>query len=93
MRGTIPVFVSCKNGRVEMDELYKLDTVAERFGGSYAKKVVVATALNKNNSFTKYFEQRAHDMDITLVDDILEATDKALERAVGSFWSGGGNPK
>ena len=24
-------------------------------------------------------------MDITLVDDILEATDKALERAVGSF--------
>ena len=66
-----------------MDELYKLDTVAERFGGSYAKKVVVATALNKNNSFTKYFEQRAHDMDITLVDDILEATDKALERAVG----------
>lgn len=32
-------------------------------------------------------------MDITLVDDILEATDKALERAVGSFWSGGGNPK
>ena len=38
MRGTIPVFVSCKNGRVEMDELYKLDTVAERFGGSYAKK-------------------------------------------------------
>ena len=33
MRGVVPVFVSCKNGAVKMDELYKLDTVAQRFGG------------------------------------------------------------
>ena len=93
MRGTVPVFVSCKNGWVETDELYKLDTVAERFGGNYAKKVLVATALNKKLSSTKSFEQRAHDMDITLVDDILNTIDEDLEKAVSKFWSGGGNPK
>lgn len=38
MRGVIPVFVSCKNGAVDSNELYKLNTVADRFGSIYAKK-------------------------------------------------------
>lgn len=38
MRGVIPVFVSCKNGAVDSNELYKLNTVADRFGSIYDKK-------------------------------------------------------
>ena len=45
MHGMVPVFVSCKNGYVDKDELYKLNAVATRFGGKYAKKVLVATSL------------------------------------------------
>ena len=47
MRGVIPVFVSCKNGAVDSNELYKLNTVADRFGSIYAKKIIAATYLGK----------------------------------------------
>ena len=45
LRGVIPTFISCKNGKVTAEELYKLNTVAHRFGGQYSKKVLVATAI------------------------------------------------
>ncbi len=43
LHGYTPVFISCKNGHVKKDALYELETVANRFGGKYAKKVLVAT--------------------------------------------------
>ena len=43
LRGYIPTFISCKNGGVDKNALYELHTVAEKFGGKYAKKVLVAT--------------------------------------------------
>jgi len=64
MRGMLPVFLSCKNGRVEMEELYKLNTVASRFGGKNAVKALVASSLDKESTFGKAFIQRAHDMGI-----------------------------
>ncbi|MDP4118589.1 MAG: DUF1887 family CARF protein, partial [Bacillota bacterium] len=42
MHGYIPVFVSCKNGKIGDSELYKFKIVAERFGGPYAKKILIA---------------------------------------------------
>lgn len=75
MHGMVPIFVSCKNGRVETEELYKLNTVAERFGGEYAKKVLVATSLdtraNRKASNSEYIRQRAEDMGILLVEGSL----------------------
>ncbi len=81
MRGMIPVFVSCKNGRVGMDELYKLNSVANRFGGKYTKKVLVATRLSELESrddgddpyrtsgeFIRYFRMRAKEMGIQLIE-------------------------
>lgn len=38
----IPTFVSCKSGTADKSALYELETVARRFGGKYAKKVLVA---------------------------------------------------
>lgn len=44
MDGNIPIFISCKGGRMDdgqaLDPMYELLTVAERFGGKYAKKVL-----------------------------------------------------
>ncbi len=51
MQGIVPVFISCKNGYVDTDELYKLSVVADRFGGPYAKKAIVLTRHVPDASF------------------------------------------
>lgn len=47
MRGLVPIFISCKNGYVDENELYKLNSVAEKFGGPYVQKVLIATYFGK----------------------------------------------
>ena len=69
MHGTTPLFISCKNGNVDEHELYKLYTVAERFGGPYAKKMLIVTDLGPKTSYAnRTLRQRAWDMDILLVE-------------------------
>lgn len=46
--GNIPTFISCKGGNTDQNALYELETVAERFGGKYAKKVLVLSHELKN---------------------------------------------
>lgn len=41
MKDNLPTFISCKIGNVDQMALYELETVANRFGGKYAKKVLV----------------------------------------------------
>lgn len=83
MKGVIPVFVSCKNGYVDETELYKLNTVAERFGGSSAQKVLVSTYFGKSSiEGHKYFVQRAKDMKIQLIEDVHNLSDKEFERKI-----------
>jgi len=68
-----PIFISCKNGSIGEEELYKLHTVATRFGGSNVKKMLIATDLNQKSAFSnRAFMQRAWDMDIFLVSDAAE---------------------
>ena len=68
MRGVTPIFISCKNGKIGEEELYKLHTVATRFGGAYAKKVLIATKLERETpAAKKSYMQRAKDMGIMLV--------------------------
>lgn len=86
MHGLVPVFISCKNGLVTMEELYKLSSVAHRFGGEYAKKVLVATSISKHGSSAEYFRQRAQDMNIRLIEDIQDLTDDAMERRLRNLW-------
>lgn len=80
MHGTVPVFISCKNGLFTADELYKLHTVAERFGGKYSKKVLVATAINSLGRAGGYLRQRAADMGITIIEGIQKIDDRELAR-------------
>ena len=85
MHGLIPIFVSCKNGSVDMNELYKLNTVAERFGGVYSKKVLVATALDDSLP-SKHIRTRAKDMNIRLIENLQSMTESELTKAFKSLW-------
>ena len=88
MHDAVPVFISCKNGDFDSDELYKLNTVARRFGGQYGKRVLVATTLeHMNNDKACYIRQRAKDMNITLIDDIHQIDDKEIEARLNGLWS------
>ncbi len=86
MRGMIPVFISCKNGYVNVDELYKLNTVATRFGGRYARRVLVASALPDSGRYVSSIKCRAADMGIRIIDNITQMNDAELYDAIGSLW-------
>jgi hypothetical protein len=72
-KGMHSLFISCKNGFIENDEPYKLHTVAKRFGGPYAKTMLIATELDqKTPAANRAFSRRAQDMGIILVADAAE---------------------
>ena len=74
-RGMVPLFISCKNGDVDEDELYKLHTVATFFGGPNAKMLLIVSHLQKKSELsTNTFIQRAQDMGIYLVTDAAALT-------------------
>lgn len=78
MHGTIPLFISCKNGSIGEEELYKLHTVARRFGGPYVRKMLIATDLDQKGIAAN--RQRAWDMDILLVTDAAELSQEEWQR-------------
>lgn len=63
LKGNVPTFMSCKSGRMDSKQvlhaLYELDTIAKRFGGDYAKKVLVTT-----RSFSEVYMERAAEMEV-----------------------------
>lgn len=65
LKGNIPTFISCKTGKMgpsnTLHALYELQTVAERFGGKYAKKVLVTSRMPADVYVT-----RAEEMGITI---------------------------
>lgn len=71
MEGMQPVFISCKNGAVNADELYKLHTVATRFGGPEARKFLVLTGIRKMpEENRRALMDRAQAMQITVLGDL-----------------------
>ena len=63
----VPLFVSCKHGDVKEEELYKLSVVAERFGGPYVRKMLIATDIGREGASLETFRLRAREMGIYLV--------------------------
>ena len=86
MHQMTPVFISCKNGEVSNEELYKFNTVAERFGGKYAKKVLIATALDPEDLSTRYLLSRADAMNIRVVTDLQRLEPTAAVRRIRNLW-------
>lgn len=64
IKDNIPTFISCKNGRVDKDALYELDTIANKFGGKYSKRVILSPQSND-----EILNERAREMGIIIVDD------------------------
>ena len=86
MKGIVPVFISCKNGYISTDELYKLKSVAERFGGEYSRKILIATAIDDSKDHDRHFRQRADDMNIRIIDNFVEMTDREMEKVLKNVW-------
>ncbi len=86
MHGLVPVFISCKNGSVDTEELYKLNAVAQRFGGRYAKKVLVATSLDSMGKSGEYLRSRAKEMNVRIVEGVQYMTYQELVHTVSNFW-------
>ncbi|MDO5479224.1 MAG: DUF1887 family CARF protein [Clostridia bacterium] len=74
MKDFIPVFISCKNGEVYKEALYELDTLARRYGGKYARKIMFASYVSSDEDKKEYIKLRAADMGIMLVDGIEKMT-------------------
>lgn len=72
MHDLVPVYISCKNGEVHKEALYELSTVAQRFGGEYAKKILLTTYISNDAKSRRHLLQRARDMNI----DVIEGVDK-----------------
>lgn len=86
IRGLIPVFISCKNGGVMPEELYKLEAVADRFGGKYAKKVLIVSGSLKDDRKGRNLLARAEEMDIRVVENISSMDGRSLNRVLRSLW-------
>ncbi len=87
MHNMVPVFISCKNGSVDSDELYKIASVAERFGGKYAKKALVVSELEKMGSLAQYIKARADEMGIKLIDNAASSSEDELRKTIKAFWN------
>lgn len=84
-RGMIPIFISCKNGGYGEEELYKLAAVAARFGGRFAKKVLIATGMSGSPARNAYFTRRAADMGIRLIPAVHTMTQTEICAALASL--------
>ncbi len=92
-RGMLPMFVSCKNGEVSTDELYKLSTVAGRFGNRYARRALVATSYfdredrhYAGDTTASHLRSRAADMHIRLIENVHRMSDVEFAKALAKAW-------
>ncbi len=95
-RGIVPMFVSCKNGEVSTDELYKLNTVAGRFGSRYARRVLVTTSYfdkedrhYAGDTTANHLRSRAADMHIRLIENVHRMSDGEFAKALAKAWEDG----
>ncbi len=79
MRDLIPVFISCKNGEVHKEALYELETMAQHFGGEYAKKILLTNYISTDYDSREYIISRARDMGIELIDDAYKLSRRDLK--------------
>ncbi len=65
IKGNVPKFISCKTGKMSpsntLHALYELNTVATRFGGKYARKVLVTS-----RPISDVYKTRADEMGIEI---------------------------
>ena len=86
MKDAVPIFISCKSGTFDANELYKLKTVATRFGEKYAKCVIVFTSPESLKGNLEYIRGRADDMGIRRIENPDAMSDAEFERVLRSVY-------
>lgn len=77
MKNNVPIFISCKNGKYSKEALYELDAVANKIGGRYAKKILIATQVSNDETFL----ERAKEMKIHVLGrEIVTADEGEFKR-------------
>lgn len=87
MKGAVPIFISCKSGTVKVEELYKLSAVADRFGGPYAKKVLLCASLDDDKRNAPVVRTRADEMGVTIIDDVDNMTVSYFRKQLCMLWN------
>lgn len=77
-KGARPYYISCKNGNIHMEELYKLNTVAERFGDRYSVKALFAADFDADTAYGRCFKMRAEDLGVRLYANVCHMTKETL---------------
>jgi len=75
--GNLPVLASCKNTVPKNDHLYEIATMANHYGGHFAKAVLFASMRA-----TPTVRERAKEMKILLIDNIQNTSPKALTEII-----------
>lgn len=76
--GSTPVFVSCKNGYISSDELYKFNTVSEQFGGNEKISLLVAPHFRANDRKSQNLVDRADLYKISFVTEFEGKTHEQM---------------
>lgn len=58
---------------------------ANRFGGAYARKLLIGTTLGKSGRGKQYFLQRAKDMKIQVLDEVHTLSDEQFRKRLKAF--------
>ncbi len=81
VRGTVPLFISCKSGSPTVVALNEIKTLARQFGGSFAKPVLAT--MSDVRTRDPYLFQRAADMGVTIIDYDELIGDRLDKRLIG----------
>jgi len=83
MKGLVPYFISCKNGTIDTEELYKVQTVAEHFGGAYARKILICTTMGSLTPHKQAsLRDRAKQMGILLLEGVHKLSEKEFSETL-----------
>lgn len=77
VQGIQPVFISCKTSEIRTEALNELAILRERFGGKYARSIIVTSSMATKNRAP--MRNRAAKLGI----EVVEWDDLALDRLIG----------
>ncbi|MBP3308711.1 MAG: DUF1887 family protein [Clostridia bacterium] len=86
MRGATPNFISCKNGVLDIDELYKLWAVKTKFGTNESRAILVTQDLSRQGTKASFIRARAEDMGIAIIDEVNRKSADELQSEFKSLW-------
>ena len=86
MKDAIPIFISCKTGTYDANEIYKLHTVSEHFGNKYAKCAIISASADAIGERLPFLKARAKEMNIEIIENVDMMDDKDLNKTLENLY-------